>query len=485
MDVDENVYVDEKAFTDMAASKKRRKKVLGITLTTLLMLIIAAYFVMVYITTKRFNPGTMIDGKDMSFKTMDEASNLITADYDGYKIKVKYKDGEEIITGDDVKLRVDVSNSLKDIMNAQNPYLWFRFDKRQEYTTEKVITFSEDMVDVVMQDEERLNPASMKKPENPKVVLDDDEFVAVPGDAGTEIDLKKFRTALEKHLTVMDKEFDADAEGCYITPSLTVDSSSVRECVDRANDILHAEVFYLYGETKVPVVTSEDIADMMSIDKMYRITLDRDKIDILLQEFAKTHDTYYRERNFRAHDGKIVKIPATEYGWEINLDGEASRVYNDIVSGISVTREPEFNHKGYAYSIGSNGLVNDIGNSFAEVDLTNQRVYLYVNGSEVLATDCVSGKVTAGMSTPGGLYQINIHQRGAILRGGEEPVPVDYWMRFVRGIGFHDATWRYAFGGDIYYANGSHGCVNLPYESARTMFNNTEIGTPVVCYWRE
>ena len=67
----------------------------------------------------------------------------------------------------------------------------------------------------------------------------------------------------------------------------------------------------------------------------------------------------------------------------------------------------------------------------------------------------------------------------------EEPVPVDYWMRFVRGIGFHDATWRYAFGGNIYYANGSHGCVNLPYESARTMFNNTEIGTPVVCYWRE
>ena len=119
------------------------------------------------------------------------------------------------------------------------------------------------------------------------------------------------------------------------------------------------------------------------------------------------------------------------------------------------------------------------------MDLTNQKVYLYVNGCEVLASDCVSGKVTAGMSTPAGLYQINIHQRGAILRGGEEPVPVDYWMRFVRGIGFHDATWRYAFGGNIYYANGSHGCVNLPYESARIMFNNTEIGTPVVCYWRE
>ncbi len=484
MDVDDNVYVDEKAFTDVAEKKSKKKKVLLITLITFLTLLIAGYFVMVYIASRRFNPGTIIDGKDMSFKTVDEASELIKEDYKDYEIKIRYRDGEATVKAPEVKLDVDVKESLDGIMASQNPYLWFRFDKTETYEAEKVISFSSDMVSAVMQKDERLDPQIMKKPENPVIVLKDNEYEAVPGDEGTLIDLEKFQACLEAHLAVMDKEFDVEEEGCYINPSLSVDSPSVKQSVDRANDILHAEVFYLYGETKVPVVTSEDIADMMTIDKMYRVILDRTKIDGILQEFARTHDTYNKERTFKAHDGKIVNIPATDYGWEINLEGEAARVYDDITSGISVTREPEFNHKGYAYSIGSGGI-NDIGDSFAEVDLTNQKVYLYVNGCEVLASDCVSGKVTAGMSTPAGLYQINIHQRGAILRGGEEPVPVDYWMRFVRGIGFHDATWRYAFGGNIYYANGSHGCVNLPYESARIMFNNTEIGTPVVCYWRE
>ena len=85
MDVDDNVYVDEKAFTDVAEKKSKKKKVLLITLITFLTLLIAGYFVMVYIASRRFNPGTIIDGKDMSFKTVDEASELIKEDYKDYE----------------------------------------------------------------------------------------------------------------------------------------------------------------------------------------------------------------------------------------------------------------------------------------------------------------------------------------------------------------------------------------------------------------
>ena len=88
MDVDDNVYVDEKAFTDVAEKKSKKKKVLLITLITFLTLLIAGYFVMVYIASRRFNPGTIIDGKDMSFKTVDEASELIKEDYKDYEIKI-------------------------------------------------------------------------------------------------------------------------------------------------------------------------------------------------------------------------------------------------------------------------------------------------------------------------------------------------------------------------------------------------------------
>ena len=58
-------------------------------------------------------------------------------------------------------------------------------------------------------------------------------------------------------------------------------------------------------------------------------------------------------------------------------------------------------------------------------------------------------------------------------------------MPFNGGIGLHDAKWRNKFGGDIYKTSGSHGCVNCPPELAKTIFENIEAGTPVVCYFEE
>ena len=61
--------------------------------------------------------------------------------------------------------------------------------------------------------------------------------------------------------------------------------------------------------------------------------------------------------------------------------------------------------------------------------------------------------------------------------------PVDFWMPFNGNIGIHDASWRTEFGKNIYMTNGSHGCVNSPYELANTIFDNIEAGTPIVCYY--
>lgn len=57
---------------------------------------------------------------------------------------------------------------------------------------------------------------------------------------------------------------------------------------------------------------------------------------------------------------------------------------------------------------------------------------------------------------------------------------VNFWMPFNEGVGLHDASWRGSFGGDIYLYSGSHGCVNLPYSSAASLYEMVEIGTPVL-----
>jgi hypothetical protein len=47
----------------------------------------------------------------------------------------------------------------------------------------------------------------------------------------------------------------------------------------------------------------------------------------------------------------------------------------------------------------------------------------------------------------------------------------------------HDATWRGTFGGDIYIANGSHGCLNLPLDAAAQIYNLVSVREPVIIYY--
>lgn len=43
----------------------------------------------------------------------------------------------------------------------------------------------------------------------------------------------------------------------------------------------------------------------------------------------------------------------------------------------------------------------------------------------------------------------------------------------------HDLN-RSAYGGDIYINNGSHGCINLPLDVAKKIYDKVTINTPVM-----
>ena len=55
-------------------------------------------------------------------------------------------------------------------------------------------------------------------------------------------------------------------------------------------------------------------------------------------------------------------------------------------------------------------------------------------------------------------------------------------MPFNMNIGMHDATWRNSFGGNIYINNGSHGCINLPLETAKTIYSYIDTFFPIIVY---
>ena len=81
-----------------------------------------------------------------------------------------------------------------------------------------------------------------------------------------------------------------------------------------------------------------------------------------------------------------------------------------------------------------------------------------------------------------GYFYIYYKQADTYLIGPGYKLHVDYWVPFDGGIGFHDAYWRYDFGGDIYKTNGSHGCINMQNDAAKTLFENVEANTRVLVH---
>lgn len=123
-----------------------------------------------------------------------------------------------------------------------------------------------------------------------------------------------------------------------------------------------------------------------------------------------------------------------------------------------------------------------VGDTYIEVSLSDQHMWYVKNGDVVLDSPVVSGNRNS-MDTPKGYFSILSKASPCTLRGDDYVSYVDYWMAFIGGsYGLHDASWRSSFGGDIYNGDGSHGCVNLPTETAKELYKTASVGTPVIVY---
>jgi lipoprotein-anchoring transpeptidase ErfK/SrfK len=103
-------------------------------------------------------------------------------------------------------------------------------------------------------------------------------------------------------------------------------------------------------------------------------------------------------------------------------------------------------------------------------------------GVLIIESDIVTGNLSNGNGTPNGAYYIKYKELNATLKGPGYSTGVSYWMPFNESIGLHDAKWRGSFGGSIYKSAGSHGCINLPFLTAQTIYNNVSPGGIVICY---
>lgn len=112
-----------------------------------------------------------------------------------------------------------------------------------------------------------------------------------------------------------------------------------------------------------------------------------------------------------------------------------------------------------------------------DVDLSSQTLTAYERDIPVRSTLVSTG--LPNTPTPVGQYHIYVKFRQDDMSGPGYYLPdVPYTMYFYRGYGIHGTYWHSNFGHPM-----SHGCINLPTEEARWLFNWASVGTLVNIHW--
>jgi len=467
-----------------AEGAKRKRPLLIAGCVVLAGLILAAgaagyYFYQAARYETAFFPNTNINGIDASGKTVEDVKAAIEEGLSSYELKIIARNGvEETVTKDEIGLHSEFDGTMEQILVAQNPMEWVKYlQNGTDHQIETMIVFDEEKLDAAIEGLSIMDRDSMVEPENAYVSdyqSGTKSYEVVPASKGTELIAENVKNAVKNAIMNLSTEVDLDAEGCYTKAAIDENDESLNALADQLNVYAGAVVNFTFGD-QTEVLDGDRIHEWLTVDGQ-TVTLDESQAAEYVKELAAKYDTAYKSKTLKTTHGETVTISKGNYGWRINKNAETAAVLEAVKAGSQVTREPE-----YLQTAASRGE-NDYGDTYVEVNLTAQHLYFYKDGKLLVESDFVSGNAARGWSTPAGAYPLTYKQRNATLKGEGYATPVSYWMPFNGGIGLHDASWRGSFGGSIYKRNGSHGCINLPKDVAKTIYENISKGDPVLCY---
>ncbi len=446
-----------------------------------LVLVLAVVYVGISVSyMNRFLSRTTLNGLDVSGMTPEQAEQQEADAVDAYVLTLVTRDGSTYdITGEDFALVKEYNDGIAQLAKEQNGFTWIvSLFRDTALTLDGSISYDADELATDLEAMDFMPAANPVAPVDATL----SEYSAggysiVPSEQGSLIDEDKMLAAVDAAVMTLSDSLDLDAEGCYVQPSVLDDDEVLVATVDNLNSYVQTCVTYQIGTSYTEVLDGSTISGWLSVAADGTVTLDEDAVAAYVSDMAGKYNTATSNKSLKTSYGSTVEITNIHYGWKVDQATELSELLEEIKGGETVTRDLN-------YSMTANSHTgNDYGNSYVEINLTAQHVFVYKDGALVIDTDCVSGNPNkTDTVTPTGAFTVTYTQKDATLTGDNYASHVDYWMPFYGNYGMHDATWRSKFGGTIYKTNGSHGCVNLPHSAAETIFNTISKGWPVLIY---
>lgn len=451
----------------------------------------------------KFLDNTYINGINVSGKTKAEAYELVSAQSSiPNAVTVTKKDGTTFsVKLSEIGYNDNTQTLITQYYTQQNHYAWFTSKmKNTNFDFQSNFKYDKDKLEKVLK-RKVLDSQSSKSPEDAYIKKDDDGYVVVKETAGDAVDEKKLSNLysyVEEELDGFTFDIDISGADCYEMPEVTADM--LEDTCTKLNNLYDIEITFDFTYT-TETLTGDTIMDWITFDsddpaKGYSV--DEDKAMAYVEELAVKYDTFGKDREFKTTNRGTITIPEGQgcYGWWIDQQKTCDLIVDLIEDGESAKTEPIFYvnpDSAYEYTCNKDWWTadKDYGDTYIEVDLSAQHLWYYKDGKVAMESDIVSGYPNESRNTPAGVYKLWYKEKGKTLRGSADGQSyasyVDFWNNVSTiGIGLHDASWQNGnFGGERYKTKtwGSHGCINMPYDKAKYVYDKIDMGTPVFMYW--
>lgn len=304
------------------------------------------------------------------------------------------------------------------------------------------------------------------------------QFVSTAERAGKKVSHSDVRSAITDAVSQLLPTASATVSLSTVQPAIRSTDTRIPAAIDQANrylDISLSLIFEAPGVTKATETLSKStLASFVDIDSNFAVSLDTGAIRDYAESMGNQHGGRRTKGQFVTTHGTTVNRTVEYYGATV----DEQTLYDELLRSLEQLRSGSIN---VLYQSAETSAL-PYGGNYVEIDLSSQTLWVYKNSQRVVTTPLVSGNVNSGHWTGGGVFSIYDLDTDCWLVGSTWRQYVYYWIGFNGSIGVHDAPWRDVFGGSIYQYNGSHGCVNVPLDAARQVYNNVSLGTKVIVY---
>ena len=436
-----------------------------------------------YYQTTRFNSQVTINGTKVGGLTADQVINKLKTSelknrvYVGNQQILDEKDTQMVFTDKDLP-------EVKKLLKSQ----WTFFPSSKEKIFSLIPKQADQFRNQTMkkQVEEKLLTMnkSLKAPQDAEAKLEQGKIVISNSINGEQYDIPVLLKDYEKQKYTSDIHL----KPVFIEP-IKEDSPVIKEEEKLLQDLLQRTVDYKVQD-KVNTLTASELIKNASVSKDMKITITVSDIKNKIDEINSSQSTLNKNFSFKTHSGSVIQVKGQGFGWAINTEKETARIQEAFEKGEKSISASNIYGKGWSNEgIGYETTTNNgIGDTYAEVSIAEQRIWIYKNGQLVVTTNVVTGKHSTGEDTSRGVWYILYKRPQYTLKGtavgkGDYAVKVNYWAPFTNsGQGFHDASWRTNWASNAYLTAGSGGCVNTPPSVMKTVYDTLSTYDPVVIY---